>query len=393
MPPAPWPSAPGPDTAASWSGRTNSTSSPVRAARSNLGVVAKYSIASNTVTKLADLDGSEGLALGRATAASSTTPAFDRRFDGRSYLYYLASHAGGMYNRGTDPPRAPAPHLDLAALHAATGAVPTSDAAASTWTGGYSRPFSMWKSRDLAPATDPWTVPSPPATHGADARFSVDPAAQDRILPRRGQPVMPLRLPAYPSIWGAPGADSFSDSPAFTLIELLVVIAVLGESWPPCSFPHWARARDAAHRARCLSNLRQLAIRVPPLQRGPRQPPARPPRCSAGPTTACAHRPAQPAPPLPVRYCPTNRSGCARPAAKTLATERRQLRLVPRPERHRTRRQHRRLRPDVPKTFVVWDNYSYTLPSVFGVAGNHRRPIRRHPPQLFYFSAQFQPPP
>jgi prepilin-type N-terminal cleavage/methylation domain-containing protein/prepilin-type processing-associated H-X9-DG protein len=47
--------------------------------------------------------------------------------------------------------------------------------------------------------------------------------------------------------------------PGFTLIELLVVVAVL-TIIAGLLFPVVAQARDAARRARCLSNLRQLAL-------------------------------------------------------------------------------------------------------------------------------------
>src|SRR6266699_2033447 len=47
--------------------------------------------------------------------------------------------------------------------------------------------------------------------------------------------------------------------PGFTLIELLVVIAVI--TIPAgILFPVFAQARDAAKRANCISNLRQIAL-------------------------------------------------------------------------------------------------------------------------------------
>ena len=47
----------------------------------------------------------------------------------------------------------------------------------------------------------------------------------------------------------------------FTLIELLVVIAIIS-LLTAILFPVFARAREKAHSAVCLSNLRQIAIAV-----------------------------------------------------------------------------------------------------------------------------------
>src|SRR5438034_10688142 len=47
--------------------------------------------------------------------------------------------------------------------------------------------------------------------------------------------------------------------PGFTLIELLVVIAII-TILAGILFPVFAQARDAARRANCLSNLRQIAL-------------------------------------------------------------------------------------------------------------------------------------
>src|SRR5438094_7219952 len=47
--------------------------------------------------------------------------------------------------------------------------------------------------------------------------------------------------------------------PAFTLIELLVVVAIIA-ILAAILFPVFAHARDAAKRANCISNLRQIAL-------------------------------------------------------------------------------------------------------------------------------------
>lgn len=118
---------------------------------SNLGVVAKYSIAANTVTKLADFEGTEGLALGRATGIFDNTGTIVEE-DGRPYLYYLLP-TGGVNNRGTIIRVAlPSPGSILARLEpAAAGEVRI------TWTGG-NAPFSV-EARDAAVAADgQWSV-------------------------------------------------------------------------------------------------------------------------------------------------------------------------------------------------------------------------------------------
>jgi uncharacterized repeat protein (TIGR03803 family) len=102
---------------------------------SNYGIVAKYNIASNTVVKLADLEGQGGLALGRATGIFDNTGLIVEEFD-RFYIYYTVT-SGGENNRGTILRVAlPAPPI-IASL-----ATDETNALRLTWTGGYP-PFTV----------------------------------------------------------------------------------------------------------------------------------------------------------------------------------------------------------------------------------------------------------
>lgn len=102
---------------------------------SNFGVVAKFNLASNTVTKLADLEGTAGAALGRATGIFDNT-GLRVEENGRFYLYYTLT-SGGVNNRGTIlRVNLPAPPVQLALAPAALGEL------ALTWTGGYA-PFTV----------------------------------------------------------------------------------------------------------------------------------------------------------------------------------------------------------------------------------------------------------
>ena len=115
----------------------------------NLGVIARYSPQSNTVTKLADLTGTNGLALGSNSGSFGNAGAVVE-WDNRFYLY-LSTPAGGSNNRGTILRIAlPAPPLLLAAAHEASPGIVHLD-----WAGGYA-PFTVEQSSDLIGGG--WTV-------------------------------------------------------------------------------------------------------------------------------------------------------------------------------------------------------------------------------------------
>lgn len=102
---------------------------------SNLGVVAKFNISSNTVIKLADLDGQGANALGRATGIFDNTGTIVEEA-GRFYLYYAIT-SGGANNRGTILRVAlPPPPIVTSIRPAGPGEVRL------TWTGGYA-PFTV----------------------------------------------------------------------------------------------------------------------------------------------------------------------------------------------------------------------------------------------------------
>ncbi len=109
---------------------------------SNYGVVAKFNLASNTVTKLADLEGTGGLALGSATGIFDNTGVIVEETN-RFFLYYAVT-GGGVNNKGTIL-RVALPPPPIAALLAA-GTAP--ETLALSWTGGYP-PFTVQGRGDL----------------------------------------------------------------------------------------------------------------------------------------------------------------------------------------------------------------------------------------------------
>lgn len=111
----------------------------------NTGVLAMYSPQSNTVTKLADLTGTNGLALGSASGSYNTGAVVD--WQGRFYLYYPVA-AGGANNRGTllrvVLPAPPIGYEGTTRMEAGSLQM--------EWAGGYA-PFTVQQNYDLASAT------------------------------------------------------------------------------------------------------------------------------------------------------------------------------------------------------------------------------------------------
>lgn len=102
---------------------------------SNLGIVAKFNLASNSVIKLADFDGQGVNALGSATGIFDNTGTLVEETN-RFYLYYTVP-SGGAHNRGTIIRVAlPPPPI------VATVTLTETNAVHLTWTGGYP-PFSV----------------------------------------------------------------------------------------------------------------------------------------------------------------------------------------------------------------------------------------------------------
>ncbi len=105
---------------------------------SNVGTVAKFNLASNTVTKLADLRGNGSDSLGSASGFFGTGTLVEEQ--GRFYLYYPLT-SGGAFNRGTiirvvlPPPR----------ITQALSPIPEEAHVKLTWSGGYP-PFTVQSS-------------------------------------------------------------------------------------------------------------------------------------------------------------------------------------------------------------------------------------------------------
>jgi prepilin-type N-terminal cleavage/methylation domain-containing protein/prepilin-type processing-associated H-X9-DG protein len=173
---------------------------------------------------------------------------------------------------------------------------------------------------------------------------------------------------------------SHSQRAAFTLIELLVVIAIVA-ILAALLLPALVKAKDAARRVHCYSNLRQLAIVYHLYNEDYR---------NKLPTTDMLgrsnYRMLSDPLSLPAYFRPystTNRVWMCPAGRKTLESNgvnyawSRAQNLV---GTNGSAAAFDRMS----KTFVVWDNYSYTLPSVFGVPEARSGPtvVTR---QLFYF--------
>jgi prepilin-type N-terminal cleavage/methylation domain-containing protein/prepilin-type processing-associated H-X9-DG protein len=199
--------------------------------------------------------------------------------------------------------------------------------------------------------------------------------------------------PGFSACWGVtdevPVSGEMSDQPmhrirdslaAFTLIELLVVITILA-ILAALLLPALGRAKDAARRIECLSNLRQLGF-VYHLYNDDHH--------ERLPTTEMLGRSnyRMLTDPLSLphyfqAYVPTNRLWMCPTGRKTLGSNgvnyawSRAQNLVG--EGGSTR-----AFAAMSRTFVVWDNYAYALPSVYAVPE-----ARGGPPvvtrALFYF--------
>ena len=105
---------------------------------SNRGTVVKFNIASNTVTKLADLEGAGAQALGSASGFFGSGTLVEE--NGRSYIYFPLT-AGGANNNGTII------RIDLAAFKVKIATEPGNQVRLS-WDGGYA-PFTVQQTTNI----------------------------------------------------------------------------------------------------------------------------------------------------------------------------------------------------------------------------------------------------
>ncbi len=161
----------------------------------------------------------------------------------------------------------------------------------------------------------------------------------------------------------AKGRPEELPSEAFTLVELLVVIAIIA-ILAALLLPALARAKDSAHTTQCLSNLRQIGF-VYHLYNDDNE--------NHLPTTDMLGRSNYRVVTDPLGlphyfepYLPTNKVWLCPTGRKTLASNgvnyawSRAQNLI-------GTNGSTAAFDQMTRTPVIWDNYSYTLPSVFGV--------------------------
>ena len=139
---------------------------------SNRGAVVKFNIASNTVTKLADLEGAGAASLGSASGFFGSGTLVEE--DGRSYIYFPLT-AGGANNNGT------LIRIDLAAFKVRISPEPGNQVRLS-WNGGYP-PFTVQQSTNLLGGS--WSNAVENLIERTVVLPAADPAASFRVL---GQP-------------------------------------------------------------------------------------------------------------------------------------------------------------------------------------------------------------
>ncbi|MEI7936062.1 MAG: choice-of-anchor tandem repeat GloVer-containing protein [Verrucomicrobiota bacterium] len=121
---------------------------------SNVGVVAKFNIASNTVVKLADLDGKGPLALGYEMGGFNNDGLVVQETN-RFFIYYTV-YAGGAYGSGSGYGTILRIYLPPLPIQAAIAPADPGSLTVS-WSGGYP-PFDIVTNNDLTIPVDSWPV-------------------------------------------------------------------------------------------------------------------------------------------------------------------------------------------------------------------------------------------